>query len=159
MKIYLIALALLTVSLVGKAQIEKGSYLLGGQAFADISFAENNSGYLSVDPNTGYFLSNNWCVGLSLPFVYISETLYWGFSPFGRYYMNKHEDRSLFFSASINASQFIESANSAGKSALNAGVGYTWLMNDSFGFEAESILTSDISLLLVFGFQVYFNKN
>jgi len=69
----------------GYSQIEKKTLLLGG--YTDIQLSTDNSNFhLILNPNIGYFVSDKFCIGISLPIGFINDNFYWGMTPFGRYY-------------------------------------------------------------------------
>jgi hypothetical protein len=148
------------LSLSGYSQIEKKTLLLGG--YSNLNFGTSNNSYFSINPNTGLFLSDKFCLGLSLPIIYLNESFYYGISPFARYYLKSKESRSLFFSTSLGLTSFIEDDNTLDSGLISAGVGHVWLFNESVGFETEFVGSTNfdnINFGLLFGFQIYFNRN
>ena len=150
---------LMIITIKGVSQIEKNTMLLGG--YANFNFTKDNL-ICSLNPNTGLFLTDRLCLGISLPLVITSADLYWGLAPFGRYYFKPKESKSLFISGSIGMTSFLNSDHTLTNTALILGIGHVWLLNKSVGFETEArVGTSFDNIIagLFFGFQIYFNKS
>jgi hypothetical protein len=157
----LLIIGFLTIMAVqGFSQIEKKTLLLGG--YANFYTTDNHS-VLSVNPHTGFFLSDRFCLGISLPILYTSGDLYWGLSPFGRYYFKPKESRSLFILGAVGITSFINSEHTLTDRALTLGVGHVWLLNKSVGFETILAGGTDfdtpVEIGVNLGFQIYFNKS
>lgn len=67
-KVLLITAVLFIVATKGFSQIEKGTFLLGG--YGNINLGNNST--ILLNPNTGLFLSDKFCLGVSLPLYYNS---------------------------------------------------------------------------------------
>jgi len=161
-KHYLLVILLITIAFKGYSQVEKKTLLLGGYANIQYLSASENL-YLNLNPNTGFFLSDKFCLGISLPVQYVSEQIYWGISPFARYYLKSKEPRSLYFSSAIGITGLFDFDNTFNSKALTLGVGHVWFLNKSVGFEAKFIggtsnFHDDVDFGLFFGLQIYFNK-
>lgn len=144
---------------ISQSQIEKSTFLLGG--YSNFNLSTTGSYYLNLNPNSGYLLTDNVCLGLSAPIVFFGDQFLFGVLPFARFYMNKNENRSLFFSTSFAVTSFIESDNVLSYGPYFAGVGHVWMLNKSVGFETELVGNTNfenVNLGLYLGFQVYFNR-
>ena len=83
-------------------------------------------------------------------------------APFGRYYFNPKELKSLYISGSIGITYFINSERTLTNNALTLGIGHVWFLNKSVGFEVEAQGNTsfrDVDFGLFLGFQIYFNKS
>ena len=150
---------LMMITIKGLSQIEKNTILIGG--YANFSFTNDNSVF-SLNPNSGLFLSDRFCLGISLPLLYASGDLYWGLAPFGRYYFRPKESRSLYISGSIGITSILNLDHTLTNKDLTLGIGHVWLLNKSVGFEAEAqgrTSFDNVDFGLFFGFQIYFNKS
>ncbi|HEY4789042.1 MAG TPA: hypothetical protein VIH57_23500 [Bacteroidales bacterium] len=150
---------LVIMTMKGFSQIEKSTILIGG--YANFTANENNT-IFSLNPNSGLFLTDRFCLGVSLPIVYASDNLYWGLAPFGRYYFQPKESKSLYISGAIGITSFIKSEYTLTNRALTLGIGHVWLLNKSVGFEVEAQGNTsfhDIDFGIFLGFQIYFNKS
>ena len=146
------------ITMKGYSQIEKHTILVGGYASFDVNSYNN---YFIFNPNSGIFVSDKWCLGVSVPIVYTFDKLYWGLTPFGRYYFKAKESRSFFITGAIGLTSFINSENTLDQNSLSLGIGHVWLLNKSVGFETHlqgSTSFDNIAVGLFFGFQIYFNK-
>ncbi|HEY4785625.1 MAG TPA: hypothetical protein VIH57_06235 [Bacteroidales bacterium] len=161
-KFVLAGILLMLITLNGFSQIEKHTLLLGGNASLNFNDAYMDNPVFYANPNTGLFLTDRLCLGVSLPLLYTSGDLYWGLSPFGRYYFNPKGSRSLYLSASVGITSFLNADHTILGRALTLGIGHVWLLNKSVGFETEfqgSTDRHDLQAALFFGFQIYFNKS
>jgi hypothetical protein len=104
----ILPLLFLFVSALASAQTEKGSFMIGGNASVEFNKNDQNGDTgetktfsISINPQAGYFVANNFSLGLSLP-VSISrgkstypgingeaesKTNGFGVAPFVRYYI------------------------------------------------------------------------
>ncbi len=58
-----IVMSIYTLSLF--SQLEKNTLLLGG--YANFSYNSPGGTYLTFNPNSGLFLTNKFCLGISVP--------------------------------------------------------------------------------------------
>ena len=150
---------LMILTITGFSQIEKKTILIGG--YANFTTMRDYSVF-SLNPNSGLFLTDRFCVGVSLPLLYTSGDVYWGLAPFGRYYFNPKESKSLYISGSIGITSFINSEYTLTNRELTLGIGHVWFLNKSVGFEVEAQGNTsfrDVDFGLFLGFQIYFNKS
>jgi hypothetical protein len=144
--------------LTGFSQIKKNTALLGG--YANFNYVDKNF-IMNLNPNTGLFLTDRFCLGISFPVMYNPAGLYWGLAPFGRYYFNPGELKSFYVSGAIGVTSFLNSENTLTDRALTLGLGHVWFLNKSIGFELEAQGNTsfhNINAGLFLGFQIYFNK-
>jgi hypothetical protein len=160
MKKTVITITLLMIfGLSGYSQIEKRTILLGG--FANFIFNNEGDTYFSINPNSGLFLADKFCLGISFPMVYNNSEFYWGLNPFARYYFKKKNDNSIFLSGAVGITSLLNSENTISPGLLSIGIGHVWFLNQSVGFETELIGSTnfeDISIGLHLGFQIYLKK-
>lgn len=112
-KLLLSITALCAIVLTSNAQTEKGNFLLGGTASyqSSKSDAEGAKAFenLSIVPNLGYFVADNFAVGTGvgynyakLPFASVTgRTESFVVSPFGRYYVGLSDQFKFFGQASV----------------------------------------------------------
>lgn len=158
-KVLLVTAVLFIVATKGFSQIEKGTFLLGG--YGNINLGNNST--ILLNPNTGLFLSDKFCVGAGLALYYNSQYWYWGLTTFARYYFSPKEQRSFFITGSIDIAHFFNSEYTIRSNrAVSLGVGHVWMLNKSIGFEANTIAQTsfhDVVVGLNFGFHIYFKKS
>ncbi len=104
-KLIIFAFLLYSFNVVG--QTEKGKFQIGVGIMPYISSSDNNF-TLTLHSNVGYFVSNNWCVGISafsfrIPALenpssqsllvenYSSTMNFWGLNLYSRYYLGKEK--------------------------------------------------------------------
>lgn len=168
MKNLMYTLLLVTVSLsISTAQTEKGRWTVGAQV-GDINYSRNPSSYrsrtfrVSLSPSAGYFVADNFVVGLTLPVDYshyqvsvvpnsalnfaevISTQV--GLAPFARLYIGKAKLRPFvdasvgysqqwFSSTNFNSSQETRLTGRALNYSASAGVAY--FINRSLSLDAS----------------------
>jgi hypothetical protein len=143
------------------SQTNKGTFLLGGSA--NISLSADGDYDLSLFPDFGYFLNNNFCIGASMPLIFnnygSSNSYYIGISPLMRYYFGKN-DRSRFYGLGRVNFKLNKSVIISGHGLVDIGIGYVWFINNSVGLETEiisNISSENIVFGAYLGFQVYLN--
>ena len=143
------------------SQTSQRSYLLGGSA--RLSFDTDGEYNLSLIPDMGYFIGENFCIGASVPLIFYkhkySNSYYIGISPFLRYYFGEN-DRNRFYGLGRVNFKISENLTVGSYGWGDLGIGYVWFINNSIGLETEIIgnLTPDkITLGAYLGFQIYFN--
>ena len=114
MKKLFLSIALLSgFAFAGKAQTEKGKFLVGGSASFSSTKSDADGAKASEDlraiPNVGYFVANNVAIGTGIGYSYTKSTV--GFaagqnesfvvSPFGRYYVRLNDQFKFFGQASV----------------------------------------------------------
>ena len=79
--------------LTSNAQIEKGYWMLGGEARFYSTHSSQENGYdfprsngFSLSPNIGYFVVDNLAIGSKITFDITNSTTGVGIGPFARYY-------------------------------------------------------------------------
>lgn len=153
-----ILLTIITTSIY--SQTEKKTLLLGGHA--NVSFLSlTESLYINLNPNTGVFITDKFCLGLSIPVVYLSEQFYWGMAPFARYHFKPQNTRSFYLSASTGLTGLFELENTLTDNILNLGAGHVWFVGKNTGLEVEFIGSTDfegIDFGVYVGFQIYLGR-
>ena len=158
-KSIVISVIFISIVLSGYSQVEKNTILLGG--YTNFIFNTGGSTYFSLDPNSGFFISDKFCLGISVPVIYVSEEFYWGFTPFTRYYFKEKDKNSIFMSGALGLTSLLESENTISPGLISIGIGHVWFLNKCVGFETQlKVGTSfnDVSIGVHFGFQIYLNK-
>jgi len=154
-----IALLLLLV-INGFSQIEKKTFLLGGNATAILN--TSNYSYFYLNPNSGIFLTDKFCLGLSAPLFLSEDDFDIGFAPYVRYYLKAKENKSTFFLSSIDLAELIQLNSEINNNVFfSLGVGHVWLLNKSVGFETIALFDTNFDSMnfgLLLGFEIYFNK-
>lgn len=112
-KLILSIIALSGLSLGSYAQTEQGKYILGGTASYQSSKSDatnaNAAENLSLVPNLGYFVSDNFAIGTGIGYNYskTADASATGMnqavvvSPFGRYYAGLSDQFKFFGQASV----------------------------------------------------------
>lgn len=161
------------------AQTEKGIKLLGGSAdISSTSFdsdSENIFG-VSVNPNIGFFLVDNFALGAEVPLGFtssdISNTTQVGLVPFARYYLGSSDTRKFFLgvrggivSSNVSFDSGDDISRNQGVVGANAGVAF--FINQSIALETalnyqyisieDSNGVSNIGLSV--GFQIHFGSS
>ena len=93
----LVALAGLTFAHQANAQLQEGTFLVGGQ-LGNLNFdlGSSNSVSLSLTPKVGYFIKNNLAIGAEVPIGFtaikgVDPIFNYGVGAFGRYYFAPKE--------------------------------------------------------------------
>ena len=152
------------------AQTEKGNFLLGGTVGFNAQFNDfNDIFYVAINPDFGYFLSDNLAAGASLNLGYTkidnSSGTSFGFVPFGRYYFGNSANPVFFIQAQIGIvtsriDNGFDSASSSG-GVFGGGPGMAFFLTDQIAIEGALELVrygGDLSysdLGLRFGLQAY----
>ena len=178
-------LALIILTWSSFAQIEKGYWLVGGNAnlsYSKIRTKEANGTFqlngedgsyynVLVESNIGYFLSNKFAVGLKFNFenefskqfpLTLNNTQI-GLSPFLRYYfLNVDRPTNFFIEASYYKYAYKLFGNATG---YGIKIGHVYFLNSSVGFEStlnyqfrESNQTEKAAIFVGLGFQLYLEK-
>jgi hypothetical protein len=154
----LIFLIIITASCFSQA--EKKTWLLGG--YAAVQIESEGYGYLDVNPNTGYFIKDKLCIGLSIPIVsYDFEEFHYGINPYAKYFFRKNSPRSLFIFGQVGLNSLLNNDNNISYGTIALGFGHTWFLNKNIGFDGLIIGGTNfetVALGIFFGFDVYFNK-
>jgi hypothetical protein len=157
----LIIWIMLLVISYSNAQTSKHGFLLGGST--SISFNTDGAYDLKFFPSIGYFLSEDFCVGASVPLLFFnyeqSNAYYIGISPFGRYYFGENDKTRFFGLCRVNLS-FSDNLTINNYGLVDLGVGHVWFINNSIGLEAEiigNLAPDDVTIGAYLGFQIYFN--
>ncbi len=120
-QIFLFVIITLLVSVKGYTQTEKNAYLIGGNG--TVEFSKDDLAF-SLNPNAGIFLKDKFCLGLSLPVIYIDSHCYFDFSPFARYYMGVKEQRSFYLSGAVGIKSILEMDNTLTNKKVTLGLGH-----------------------------------
>jgi hypothetical protein len=160
--ILVIGLILFTID-YSYSQTSKGIFLLGGST--SMTFDSDGEYDLSIYPDLGYFIGDDFCVGAAVPLIFykneFSSSYYIGISPFLRYYFGEN-DRSRFYGLGRVNFKISENLTIGNYGLVDLGLGYVWFINKSIGLETEIIcnLSSEkVSVGAFIGFQIYFNAN
>ncbi len=168
MKKLLLSLALVAgLGLAANAQTEKGGWMVGAQA-ANISYNTTAEIFsLTLSPQAGYFVSDNFAVGANLGLSIASasgtSSTVWAIGPFARAYFGGTEKSKFYAQANTGLGGI------SGSTAYNLGatVGYTYFITKNVGLETGlgynysdstngGMGSSDLGLNL--GFQIYLGK-
>ncbi|MCU0381962.1 MAG: porin family protein [Chitinophagaceae bacterium] len=164
-------LVLLLSSLAGKAQTEKGDWLVGG--LLDLNTAKNSTTF-QFSPNAGYFLLDNLVFGGNLVFSYNKfgalKSTSFGIGPFVRYYFTENKIRPFFAGdMTFEKVKFTTTNGSSTEDAFNwfLGGGAAFFINENVALDgligyAHSKVTDEAGsggLRLRLGFQVYINRH
>ncbi len=138
------------------AQTESGTYLLGGNAQF---LATGDVTVLSLSPNVGYFVADNWALGLRAALVAVEESSSWNIGPFTRYYFGKKANGKFFGQLAGNIGG---SDNADVVFGLGVGAGYALFLNQSVALEFtggyERAGEGNGIFGLGVGFQIHFKK-
>ena len=174
---FFISSLLLTLS--ANAQITKGNWMVGGNAYFDNSNLKNNTGeeiqsstQIFIQPNIGYFFYDRFASGLSTRFGYsktkgssFSNTGF-GVGPFLRYYFLKPEKRinilleaNYFYGKDFNKSDFNTSYGFKTGPVIyfNSSVALELLAKYEHTYYSADSYTSD-SFQIGLGFQIHLEK-
>lgn len=178
----IIGLLLITSALIANksnAQIEKGSYMVGGD-IANLNFDLGSTGRFSVniDPKVAWFIKDNTAVGAYVNFGLqtskggTTATSY-GVGALGRYYINDPKTNvlkhgRLFFEGNVGIQgQSITNGGSTTGLGFGAGPGYAYFITPEIGLETllkyngiagfgSTTYSNNVSLNV--GFQIYLSK-
>jgi hypothetical protein len=176
---FLLTILFLTTT---KAQITKGNWLVGGNAYfnsttfeSELQNGNSSSGRgsgVALNPNLGYFITNNFAFGLtgtytlSIPQQGDNVSSY-GIGPFVRYYFLKPE-KTVNVLSQIGYN-YITSSNDSKFNSYNFRVGPVIYFNSSVGLELtiDYSISKNISQFsestskafnVGFGFQIHLEK-
>lgn len=149
MKKLIFSLCMLTglmAATTADAQLQKGTFLVGGQ-LANLNFGlgSSNSVSLSITPKVGYFIENNLAIGAEVPLGFKAvkgfDPIYnYGVGAFGRYYFAPKEYN---IDNVLNKGRFFGEvgAGIAGKTGvdvgfnINIGAGYAYFITPNVALE------------------------
>ncbi len=157
-RIILLGVVLMSISLAGFSQTEKGTLMIGGNG--NIEFPDNDIEF-RLNPTVGKFVADKFCVGLSLPLIYIDSDLYMDITPFARYYWAVKETRSFYVSGAIGLASLFDMEHKVTNNEVILGLGHVWFLTKNVGFEVEMqgrLDSEDVNLGMNMGFQIYLNK-
>jgi len=155
MKKLLVLFVMMSAATISKAQIEKGTILLGGGAA--FTSAEGESSFF-INPNVGFFVVNRIAVGVNASLFTAGGSTTWSFGPFGRYYFGNNESGKPFGGLGFGLSGF-----DGGDTNFGVGLtaGYAIFLNRSIALElaAHYDRISDFDQLSIgAGFQIHFKQ-
>lgn len=179
MKTFKILIAtLLLVSIASNAQITKGNWMVGGNAYFYNSSVKNsngqeviNSSQINIQPNLGYFFFNRFASGLSANYSYgktkggISNSGL-GIGPYLRYYFLKTEkninfllEANYYYGKDFNKTNFV--TNYGFKTGpviyFNSSVGLELLAKyEHVFYSSDSYVTNNFQIGL--GLQIHLEK-
>lgn len=172
----IMALSGLLTATSADAQLQKGTFLIGGQ-LANINFGlgSSNDFNLAITPKAGYFIENNLAVGLEVPLHFEAvkgkDPLFrYGIGAFGRYYVAPKE---FNIDNILNHGRFFGEAGLgiAGRTNVDVGfnikvgAGYAYFITPNVALEAmvryEGTYGSGSSsgLGINLGFQIHLPSN
>ena len=172
MKKLLLSLTLVAgLGFASKAQTEKGNWMVGAQA-ANINYNTTAEIFsLTLSPQAGYFVSDNFAVGAKLGLGIVSAsgstvTVY-SIGPFARGYFGGTEKSKFFAEGNVGLGGVSASGVSNTAYNLGATLGYTYFITKNVGLETGlgygysnstngGMGSSDLGLNL--GFQIYLGK-
>ncbi|MFT3902088.1 MAG: hypothetical protein QM727_02905 [Niabella sp.] len=174
MKKLFIAAAFLVAGLAGKAQTEKGNYIIGAQLAnigADLRDGANTF-KLGLSPRAGWFLQDNFALGaevqLGLTASKASKPMFdYGVVPFARYYFPvqaiNHVEKTRFFaeaSAGVGGMAYSGENTVGFKGGAGAGIAYFVSPNIALETMAKlNVLAGDgpatLSPNINLGFQIH----
>ena len=139
-KVTLAVVAFLCCSQLVSAQtVGQGAWMVGGSAgFESFKYkdAENSTTTILLNPNLGYFIADDLAIGLELGLLSVSfdgeSSTSFALGPFVRYYIT--DPIYITVGAALELDE-------GGGTAINAGVGYSWFLNDGLAIEPELFLT------------------
>ncbi|MEX2596384.1 MAG: hypothetical protein WEC59_05575 [Salibacteraceae bacterium] len=171
----IIAVLIACFSTTALAQIEKNSWMIGGSGNAgayNTGFGNNLVYNLQLQATVGYFVANNFALGISPGFLLIgsdNSSFYNVILPaFSRYYFNVSERISLF--PELNGGLGLASnANNTPFYLFNVAVGASFWINKNVAFEPKfeysiydpNQVTPWVNKKipqLKLGFQIYLNR-
>lgn len=174
----------LGITLFSQAQINKGSWMLGGTGQFSLD-ADNDFYSFSISPNVGYFLLDNLAAGIRPSFGHSSSNFSnytsIGGNVFTRKYFTLCEKISLFPELGLSLSgfrqinKFNDTENTGNQFNLMTSLGLTFFLTENFAFEPTVGYTffsstnsfntgiadgwfQSRSLGMNLGFQYYFNR-
>jgi hypothetical protein len=129
----LTAVLILSLSAFLSAQtVNQGAWMVGGSASLDIAKAkgaDESTTSFHLNPNLGYFISDDLAIGLGLNVddegIEGVDTRF-GIGPFVRYYVAD----PIFIQANVNLE-----LNEGGGTSFGAAVGYSWFVNSAVAIE------------------------
>ena len=145
-KIILLTLLILSLSLAGIAQTEKGAKLIGGTGTLHFGTGDYKGTLLALTPRFGAFAAHNFAIGASTPlylYSYEGETISSiGISPFLRGYFGTSSTH-FFLEGRIGYQRYSYKSDdstfdfdtSTDSFVYGAGVGVTHFINDRVGLE------------------------
>ncbi len=145
--------------LTASAQIEKGAWLFGAGSNLNFgSYSPSGGGssesITQINFKTGYFLAENFALGLNFNYTAFGSSSTTGLGAFGRYYPG-----GKFFVGAGYLSR--SSTGTSGKGELNLEAGYAIFINKSIAVEpALNYLGGDgySTIGLNVGFTLYLNR-
>lgn len=156
---YVFSLLTFVFSLNVNAQTEKGTLLLGGNA-AFIS--GGGESILTVNPNLGLFLADNFAAGLSATLITSDVTTIYGVGPYGRGYFGSSSSGKFFAQAGVNLIGTSGDFGSDSDFGWTIGAGYAIFLNPSVALELgpqySKVGDSDGQFNINVGFQIHFKK-
>lgn len=155
----ILLLTLLISSFQLSAQIEKNTIMAGGSLtfnkYTPKTGSTTNSMTLSINPNFGYFVADNFAVGAGLSFnAYGSGNNFVYVSPYLRYYV-----KNFYLQTKFDYGRY----NSQSNSNLSFDLGYALFLNDNVALEPAFYFSQNLNgqgsnLGFKMGFQIYFNR-
>jgi len=160
------------------AQIPAGTWLVNGDAFALRNLSQGAGNYsVGLAPQAGYFLTDNWMVGLGVQYNYnrsssfqtLVQTYTWSVAPTTRFYLPTQQSALAPFLAlgggyQQTRNEFSGSEAQAELFFLNANAGVNYFFNANIAAEAtfgyQGVYPSNVqqdvhSLLVNVGLQLF----
>jgi len=146
------------VAIKGQSQTKKGTWLLGGSASYVTS--DGNSA-LQINPNLGYFVANNFALGLNVGYTRLEDFSIYQFGPGLRLYFGNSNSGKLFLHGGANI--LTNSDFSDPLYGYIGRLGYAVFLNRSIALEIglgyEKFEDSDAVFGSNFGFQIHFGPD
>lgn len=142
--------------------IDKGNWLLGG--FLNIKTFDNDY-FLDLNTNVGYFIFNNYAVGMKLNYFRQFHTNYEdehdsSFGPFLRAYFDRSHLGKIFIHAGLSM-QFYKWDTTNFNVGYGAKIGYALFISPNvaaeFAFGYEDLIVFDAFMGFNCGFQIHLN--
>ncbi len=171
-------IAVLLFSSLANAQITKGNWMVGGNAFFDNTTSKDNGGneypsttQIIIAPNIGYFIYDKFSTGLGTRLYYAktkgnsSSNSGFGIGPFVRYYFLKPEktinvliEANYSYNKDFNQSDFNTSYGFKAGPVIyfNSSVGLELLAKYEHTYSSDSYTSNSFQIGL--GFQIHLEK-
>ena len=157
-KFFLIFCVFFFASSFVSAQTEEGTFLLGGGASYT---SQSGTSFLQLNPNVGFFLMNNYAVGLDLAYSSSDRSTSYAVGPYGRAYFELGDIGKFFGQVGVIYSGFSNGVSDS-KFGWSIGAGYAYFLNQSIAIELgprySKVGDGDAVLNILLGLQIHFKR-
>lgn len=159
-KLAITLLVAISATTFSKAQTQKGTWLLGG-GFALSSSSTPGGSSLTVfqlNPNIGYFVSDDWAIGAELALVSSDGSSVYAFGPYARGYFGKSTSGKVFVQAGIG---FGGSSDGGSSTSFLGSFGYAFFLNKNIAFEVAASIGAGNGVTTIgtgVGLQIHFKS-